>query len=154
MSGNEEDAIPRHFASWEEYWALRHDPALWLPYFRKALRLAEMPANEMVMLGPSQYPHARAGNVVITIYPDASIAKDTDACFRLLAGDPKLTPSLLRGCGIAPTTNSAVRLLGWALLHDFDGITGTVQARRIPESITDIDALAGHLTGLRECHTE
>lgn len=314
-------AVPRHFASWDEYWRLRHDSTFWIPYFRKALQLAGRSSGEIVMLGPSQYPHARAGDVVITIYPDPSIARDTfameleahalvsghglpipelrahgdfpaapygarwnwlvesaasglpwsqvkdglpavfdlgvalrrlheishdggrmlrpdwqrfcelvedelahlgtndprldgfpkplrsalrdlaestfhgidtaaptrllhgdlhggnvfvdpesgrlcglidlnemyagaawydlaDACFRLLNGAPELTPQLLRGYGVVPTTRIATRLLGWALLHDFDGVTATIQHRGIPASIGDIDGLARHLTGL------
>lgn len=63
---------PVFFRSWDEYWAARNDPAVWLPFARRALREAELPTPEsLTMQTPSQYPTARAGDAVVTIYPDA-----------------------------------------------------------------------------------
>lgn len=71
-----------------------------------------------------------------------------DAAFRLFEGAPGLTDRLLRGYGLDPSTHDyAGLLLGWALLHDFDGITTTIKRRGIPEG-AGIDQLAAHLTGL------
>jgi len=315
------------FGSWNEYWAVRHDAALWEPFFVKALRSAELSSSEIVMLRPSQYPTARAGDAIVTIYPgtlisgsscameleahslvagrglpipkliahgvfpqqagqsswswliesaatgspwsrsldaltdeqkkrasadlgatlrrlhetpheaatvlasewerfsdlvadelnhlgtnDARLAAfptsfqpalrdlaaatlgalDTsaptkllhgdvhgdnvfvdpsagevtglidlnemyaghpwydlaDASFRLLHGAPGLIDSLLDGYGLDPSTHdqAAVQLLGWALLHDFDGLTATIQHRGLPAGDT-IEELAAHLTG-------
>jgi len=69
-----------------------------------------------------------------------------DAAFRLFGGAPGLTDRLLRGYGLDPSTHDyASLLLGWALLHDFDGITATIKQRGIPAG-ADLDELADHLT--------
>jgi len=74
-----ERGVPRRFASWEQYWAVRHDSALWQPFFAMALRSEGFPTDEVVVLSPSQYPTARAGDVIITIYPETAIAGDSCA---------------------------------------------------------------------------
>lgn len=74
MTVGDDQAVPRGFASWDEYWAVRHDCALWEPFFAMALRSAGFPTAEVVMQTPSQYPTARAGDAIITIYPETSIA--------------------------------------------------------------------------------
>lgn len=330
MSPVDDDLVPRAFGSWHEYWSVRHDKGLWTPHFRRALNLAGVASAEIVMLRPSQYPTARSDDLVVTVYPDASVAGNTfaleleahalvadqglpipgvvahgefphsvgqpvwhwlvesaatgqpwnqlrsrldpwqmnraaedtgaalgrlhavphesgamlgpqwerftrlikdeaenlgtghddrlrcfperfrpslktlaevtyaavdttaassllhgdvhgdnifldpesgrlaaiidlnemyaghpwydlaDACFRLLHGAPPFTSDLLCGYGIdTPTAEHvAVRLVGWGLLHDFDGLTGTVEARGIPSELSNIGELASHLTGL------
>lgn len=74
----QEDAVsPIAFGSWEDFWRVRHDVALWRPYFQCALHLAGYPTSDVTLLTPSQYPTARADDVVITVYPDPSIAGST-----------------------------------------------------------------------------
>ncbi|WP_020579755.1 phosphotransferase family protein [Actinopolymorpha alba] len=77
-----------------------------------------------------------------------------DACFRLLQGEPGSVHRLLTGYGLdleEPVDGIALRLLGWALLHDFDVLTPTCQLRGTPQ--TNVADLAGRITGLRP-HTE
>ncbi len=326
MSSAEDRLVPREFASWEDYWPVRNDAELWTPYFRRALELAREAPADVVLLRPSQYPTARSGDVVVTVYPGPLLgsgayameveahsllaahelptpeliahgefrdptgrafwhwlvestapgmpwnrlrygldadrmrrgawqtgaalrefhgvphesgsilgpdwgrflrlitdevehlgdnderlsafperirpalralaastlgAVDTaipssllhgdvhgdnifldpasgavsaiidfnemyagdpwydlaDACFRLLHGTPPLVGDLLRGYSLDPTPWVAVHLLAWGLLHDFDGLSATVEHRGIPDG-DDISRLAVHLTGL------
>lgn len=72
-----------------------------------------------------------------------------DACFRLLDGEPTYVPHLLAGYGLSgkePAADTALRLLGWALLHDWDILTDTCRQRGMPD--TNLADLAIHLTGL------
>lgn len=315
MSGRGSESVVSvrrvRFGSWEEYWAARNDPAVWLPLVRRALDLAGMSgAGSPTMLVPSQYPTARAGDVVVTIYPEEwdgrasyalemeahsivdgqglpiprllahgegppwswliesaadgvawipsetsafdfgavlrrlhdtphdrglllgwgrfrtlvvdelanlgrnddrlaafpsdlrpglrELAESTyaavdcraptrllhgdvhgdnvfvdpvsakltaiidlnemyagdpwydlaDACFRLLRGEPPLVERMLEGYGLVPMDRdeTALRLLGWGLLHDFDGLTSVVQSRGVPTS--SVREVARQLTGL------
>lgn len=73
-----------------------------------------------------------------------------DTSFRLLHGEPGCVQHMLTGYGLdieEPVDGIALRLLGWALLHDFDVLTPTCQERGIPQG--NVADLACHLTGLR-----
>ncbi len=91
------------FASWDDYWAVRHDESLWTPWFRWALELAALDAADVAILHPSQYPTARCGEVIVTIYPDAAFVFDLEReAHSLLAGQGLPIPTVI-SAGSFPT---------------------------------------------------
>jgi hygromycin-B 7''-O-kinase len=72
-----------------------------------------------------------------------------DAAFRLFHGDPRCIAAMLDAYRLPAHYSDgdvALRLLGWALLHDFDGITSATHGRHITAS--SVRDLACQLTGV------
>ncbi|SDT39859.1 phosphotransferase family protein [Microlunatus soli] len=98
-----DELTPTPFVPWDEYWAVRHDEELWTPWIRWALELAEVAADDVAILKPSQYPTARCGDVIVTIYPDASFVFDLEReAHTLLSASDLPIPSLV-AAGTFPT---------------------------------------------------
>jgi len=150
----ERSAVPRTFASWDAFWAVRHDATVWEPFVINALTAASLPVTEVVMLSPSQYPTARAGDVIVTIYPDASIAGVSCAmeleALALVAGRGLPLPDLIaHGIFQHPTEDVS---WSWLIESAADGVPWT----RVRADISDDNArrCATHLgETLRLLHT-
>lgn len=146
MDEQEGEISPIAFGSWEDFWRVRHDGALWRPYFQRALHLAGYPTAEVALLTPSQYPTARAGDVVITVYPDPSIAGSTWAteveAHALTAGHNLPIPALLAH-GEFPSPEGAPRW-GW-LIESVAGGRAWSEVNREPWTAVMPDRAAADL---------